>query len=434
MTVNVPTATSPEAERPYKFVIFPLSWVMAHVGRTVEIAKVLRARGHEVVFAGEDGEHPKSRLGHAAAAGFPVVHVREPAWHWAWERFHERGGAVGLYDFCTSQRWAPLDEIVEDIIRVCREQQPDMIIGDSSVGVSTAGHILKLPAAGVMNAYNSFFFKPWSFWKFFLQNWDRFRFAPYRKRVYRNHGVPYVNAIELLRTIPLLSPDLPAFHQPGVDHPNWVAVGPILSEPPCDLPEWFGELNDGTPNVYITMGSTGLLEPLLRRCYDALGKAPYRFVVTTAGQVSEEGMALAPGNFRFARYAPGSRILEHCAAMVFHGGNGTLYQALAAGVPMVALPSHLEQKACLRIPLREGFVIQRKARKITGDQLVAAIDEVVNTPSYRDRAQRHGADVREARGAEKAADIILNTVRNGVPVGANFGSAMGIQGFPGRRF
>jgi UDP:flavonoid glycosyltransferase YjiC (YdhE family) len=87
---------------------------------------------------------------------------------------------------------------------------------------------------------------------------------------------------------------------------------------------------------------------------------------------------------------------------------------------MVALPSHLEQRACIRIPLREGFGVQRKARKITGDQLLAAIDEVVKNPAYREHVQRHRASVGEASGAEKAADIILDTVRKGIVAGARF--------------
>lgn len=418
----------------HKFLMFPLSWVMAHVGRTTEVAKELREMGHEVVFAGEDMHHPKSNLGHAAAAGFRVVPVKEPAWHWAWERFHEGHGLLSFYDFCTSHRWAPLDEILGDYLRVIREEQPDLLVGDASVGVSTAGYILKLPAVGLLNAYNARFFKPFSLWRFFIKNWDRIAFARQRRRVYKAHGVHPVNAIELLRTIPLLSPDLPAFHHVFDEHPNWISVGPMVSEPPCGLPEWYDELADGTTNIYITMGSTGLLDQLLRRCYGALGAAPYRFVVTTAGQVSEETMDMAPGNFRFARYAPGSKILKHCAAMVFHGGNGTMYQALAAGVPMVGLPSHLEQEACIKVPVREGFGLRLNARKTSGARLLRAIDELVNNPTYREKAQLHAPAVREANGARRAAELLVAHARNGVPAGAPYIMPAGVLGFPGRTF
>ena len=100
------------SQRPLKVLVFPLTWVLAHVGRTIEIGKVLRARGHEVVFAGEDPTHPSSRLGHAAAQGFRTVHVQEPAWHYAWKRFHDKGALCGVYDFFTHQKWAPLETIL----------------------------------------------------------------------------------------------------------------------------------------------------------------------------------------------------------------------------------------------------------------------------------------------------------------------------------
>lgn len=392
--------------RPLKIVVFPLTWVLAHVGRTVEIGKELRRRGHEVVYAGAEPGHPSSRLGHAGKNGFRIVHVKEPAWHWAWERFQRYGGAVSFMDFLRHQRWAPLDEIVADIVRVTQEESPDLILGDASIGVTTAGHILGVPAAGVLNAYNARFFRKWSIYRGIIRSMNALYWAPIRARVYAQHGVRPTDAIELLRNTPLLSPDLPELHKPLAEYPHWHAVGPLISEPPFPLPDWYGELNDGTTNIYVTMGSTGLLEPMLTRCYEALGRTPYRYVVTTGGQMSREAMDAAPPNFRFAQYAPGSAILKHCAAMVFHGGNGTMYQGLAAGVPMLALPSHLEQRVGCTVLGSEGFGMTGPARGISGDALVRKIEELLAVPAYRANAWRLRGAVLRANGPVHAADIL----------------------------
>lgn len=400
-----------DADRPLKVLIFPLTWVLAHVGRTIEIAKALRARGHEVVFAGDDPQHPSSRLSHAAANGFRTVHVMEPQWHHAWKRFHDHGASAGIYDFFTHHKWAPLGDILEDMMRVAREEKPDLLLGDASLGVSTIGHILGIPAAGVLNAYNTEFYKPWGFYRGLIRVCDWAYWAPVRKQLYRKYNVPEVDAFDLLERTPLLSPDLETFHAPHGAYPLWRPIGPLLSEPPAPLPDWYSELSDGTVNIYITMGSTGLLDPLLRRAYPALGRAPYRFIVTTGNQVSSETIAAAPSNFRFAAYAPGSKLLEHCAAMVFHGGNGSMYQALAAGVPMLALPSHLEQHASYRVALREGFGRKGSARRITGEQLLREIDTLVHDPSYRTAAWRQRGPVLHANAAEKAASILEEHAR-----------------------
>ncbi len=404
--MNVDERTSTGSTKKLKVLMFPQGFGLAHVGRCVEIARVLRERGHEVVFGGVSTKDPRSKLNQAEVQGFRVLEVKEPYQPYAWDRFHDHGILIALWDIIHCRKWAPLDEILEDIIRVCQEEKPDLILGDASVGVSPAGHILSIPAAGVLNAYNSYFVRPWSFFNFLIHGGEWLHFGRFRRRVYRKFGVKPVNGIRLLRQTPLLSPDLPAFHKSHDSFPLWQSIGPILYEPPSELPDWFDELQDGRTNIYITMGSTGLLEPLLRRCYDALGKSDYRFVVTTAGQVSEEGMALAPDNFRFATYAPGLAIMEHCAAVIFHGGNGSMYQSLAAGKPMIALPGHLEQQLCTQYMMDHKFGIKGAPRSMTGKQLLAAIDTLLTDPSYGENARRFQEEVRIDGGAARAADIL----------------------------
>ena len=395
-----------ETERPMKVVMFPLNWVLAHVGRCIEIGKVLRARGHEVVIAGEDPTHPMSRLDHAQKEGFRTVYVREPAWHWAWERFHKHGVMTSVGDLLRNQQWAPLEEITEDIIRVAKEERADLLVGDASMGVSTAGRILNIPAAGVINAYNAEFMKPWSYQRAGVRIFEFLQWGPARRRVYKNHGVAAMDPFKLMEETPIISPDLKEFHKPVEGFELIQPVGPIISETPFDLPEWYDELSDGRPNVYITMGSTGLLEQLLLRCYEAMGKSKYRFVVTTGDQVTQETMDKAPDNFRFASYAPGTKLLEQCCCMIYHGGNGSMYQALGAGVPMLALPSHMEQQIGTKLVLDQGFSIRDCSRKIKGEQLLAHVERLATEHEFKANAWRLRHLVHASRGAEHAADIL----------------------------
>lgn len=405
-----------ETQKPLKIVVFPLCWVLAHVGRTIEIAKVLRRRGHEVVFAGENPDHPMSRLGHARKQGFRTVRVKEPNWPWAWDRFERLGGMVALHDLIRHQDWAPLEVIMEDIIRVSQEEKPDLILGDASLGVSPAGHVLGIPAAGVFNAYNVKFYKPFTPLRVMIDIMDRTYWGAIRNRVYRRHGVEPISGYDLWHKTLMLSPDLPELFAPLQEFPNWHAIGPLLSEPPFALPEWYNELDDGRTNIYLTMGSTGFLEPLLNRVYDDLGKSDYRFIVTTANQVGEECIRRAPKNFRFATYAPGSKLLELSQAIVFHGGNGTMYQGLASGVPMVALPSHEEQKISAGKMIEHGFGVKGNVRRITGKQLLDKIDQVTSDPAYRANAWRFRSAVRHSNAAEHAADLLEARARAGQQV------------------
>jgi UDP:flavonoid glycosyltransferase YjiC (YdhE family) len=69
-----------------------------------------------------------------------------------------------------------------------------------------------------------------------------------------------------------------------------------------------------------------------------------------------------PPTVRHFDYAPFSRILPRCAALVHHGGIGTTSQALAAGVPQLIMPmAHDQFDNAHRVArLGAGDVIKRR--------------------------------------------------------------------------
>jgi len=404
-----------QSERPLKFILFPLGCLYSHVGRLTEIGKELRDRGHEVVFAGERPDHPRTKMYIPRAAGFRTIYTREPDYRYAWDRFEKHGWLITAWDLLHHQKWAPLDKILESQVQIILSERPDLVVGDATISVSTAAHIAGIPAAGVMNGYASTFIKPTSIFMPMIKIWNALWLARIRNRVYRKHGKKQVNAVRLLRSIPLISPDLQGFYDPPKGWPYWHTVGPIYSEMDIPVPDWFDELDDGRTNVYITMGSTGLLDHFLRKTYDALGTLPYRFVVTTGDQVGDETIAMAPDNFRIAPYIPGTRLLAKCQAMIFHGGNGTLYQALSQGVPMIGLPSHLEQIVCFRPALKNGCGLQFPPRRFSVPRLVQGLEQILHDPSYREAAARFSETIRKQNAVRAAADILEQTAREGRP-------------------
>ena len=128
---------------------------------------------------------------------------------------------------------------------------------------------------------------------------------------------------------------------------------------------------------------------------------------------------MAPRNFRIATYASVSKLLERSQALIFHGGNGTMYQGLAAGVPMIALPCHLEQDICAEIVVKRRVGLAFKPWRVTGRRLTEALNRILEEPAFRENAQRYSAEVRNANGAERAADILETAAREGKPAGAD---------------
>ena len=347
--------------------------------------------------------------------GFRLIRALESDYRYAWDRFEKYGWMITAWDLLRFEQWAPLDKILERQIEIIQEEKPDLVVGDATISVSTAAHITGIPAAGVMNGYAGEFMSPSSLFMPIIRTWNALHLARVRDRVYKKYGKKQVNALNLLRSIPLASPDLPGLFETPKGWPNWNNVGPIYSEPNVPLPDWYDELDDGKTNVYITMGSTGLLDAFLRKTYDTFSRMPYRFVVTACDQISEETWNMAPDNFRIVKHAPGSKILDKCKAMIFHGGNGSMYQSIVAEVPMIALPCHLEQVKCFRPARKHGFGIQFTPRRFRVNALAKALDEIIRNPCYRDATKKFSKAIRETDGAIGAADLFEKTAREGVP-------------------
>jgi len=403
-------------DRPLKFMFAPMSYMLSHVCRCVEIGKVLRDQGHEVVFAVENPERPGWRSHVAVNNGFRCHFTMEQDYGYIFDTF-EKGGflAVGLA-LLRLGSWSPLDKIFEGYIEAIEAEKPDIIVGDASIAASNAAYVKGIPAAGIQNSYAGQFLSWPSITGPAIYLWDKIHLERFRRPVYRKYHVKPINSVSLLKAIPMISPDLEGLY----DYPddwNWKMVGPILSEPPTELPDWFDELDDGKTNIYFSLGTTGMLDPLLRRVYDDLSKLPYRFVVTTGGQASDETVAMAPENFRITDYAPGRAILKRCAAIIFHGGNSTMYQALEAGVPTIALWNQLEQKLTGAMLEKRGMGLCNQARKTTAAWLVNALNEVMENPKYREASRRYSEDVAKAQGAVTAAKILEEIARKGEPCG-----------------
>ena len=108
---------------------------------------------------------------------------------------------------------------------------------------------------------------------------------------------------------------------------------------PADLARF---LDDGPPPVAFTPGSAMLHgADFFAQSAEACRQLGRRGVLLTrhAEQVPRD---LPPGVRHFA-YVPFSQLLPRCAALVHHGGIGTMAQALAAGCPQLIMPLSHDQ-------------------------------------------------------------------------------------------
>jgi sterol 3beta-glucosyltransferase len=163
--------------------------------------------------------------------------------------------------------------------------------------------------------------------------------------------------------------------------------------PPPALAEF---LAAGPPPVYVGFGSMipGDQAGTWKVVVEALGRAGVRGVLAGAPPELAE-----PGGIHVVTDVPHSWLFGRVAAVVHHGGAGTLAAALRAGVPGVTCPFFSDQPFWGERLHRLGAGTRPlPVRGLTPRALGDAIAGAVNDPAMRARADELGARIRAEDG------------------------------------
>jgi UDP:flavonoid glycosyltransferase YjiC (YdhE family) len=181
---------------------------------------------------------------------------------------------------------------------------------------------------------------------------------------------------------------------------------------PAALPDWWDGAGD--PLVYVTFGSVApqmdFFPGLYRAAIDTLGPLPVRLLLTIGRDRDPADLGPLPGNVHVERWVPQADVMPHAAAMVCHGGFGTVRAGLAAGVPMVVQPLFADQPYNARrvAELGAGVALEQGPHGIAG--AAAAVRAVLADPCYADRAAAVAADVRSLPTVDTAVDVLRDLV------------------------
>jgi MGT family glycosyltransferase len=167
-----------------------------------------------------------------------------------------------------------------------------------------------------------------------------------------------------------------------LDDPAWSTAADAWTAPAAD-----------EPLVLVALSSTFQDQGgCVQRVIDAVGSLPVQAIVTT-GPALDPSTLDAPSNVEVRRSAPHSAILPHAAAVVTHGGHGTVIKSLAAGVPLVILPHGRDQTDnAARVVARHAGV--KLAKDSKAKVIATAIAEVLADDAYRVGAAALGEVIR----------------------------------------
>jgi len=186
----------------------------------------------------------------------------------------------------------------------------------------------------------------------------------------------------------------------NVGFPLWDEHG--VTNVPAELEAF---LAAGTPPIVFTPGSAM-----------AHGHLFFHIAVEACKQLGRRGILLTrqkeqipaqlPPEVKHFDYVPFSQVLPRAAALVHHGGIGTLSQALAAGIPHLVMPMAYDQPDNARRLVRLGVALAIPRPKFTLPRVVPALQSLLETPTVQERCLELASSMRGVDAIGRAAQLI----------------------------
>jgi UDP:flavonoid glycosyltransferase YjiC (YdhE family) len=173
----------------------------------------------------------------------------------------------------------------------------------------------------------------------------------------------------------------------------------------ASLPRWWPD--NTVPLAYLSFGSVTASLPIAPDIFslglEAVAELPLR-VLFTVGNLGAVELGPLPANVHVEPWVPQEDVFGEASLVISHGGSGTVFGALAAGLPQVVLPLFADQFAngrrvegagaglCV-----EGTVVNQDGRPRLSardaPRVAAAVAAVLADPSYGAAAGRVAAEM-----------------------------------------
>ncbi len=159
------------------------------------------------------------------------------------------------------------------------------------------------------------------------------------------------------------------------------------------------------PVVYATMGTEFFSTHVMARIISAVGATGAGAVVTTGNEHDPSTIASGSTPVVMRRWIDQDQVLSRVAAVVSHGGAGTVAGALCRGVPLVVVPQGADQFAHARRveELGVGIAVLPSA---SDSELDDAVASVLHDERFRAAAVEIARETALLPGVDVAARLI----------------------------
>jgi UDP:flavonoid glycosyltransferase YjiC (YdhE family) len=402
-----------------KILVLPYTHTLSHISRPLVVAKELRKRGHDIIFA---GHNPKDRF--IKNEGFEVLALDQLDPGELFGRIRK-----GELRFIKDEE---LEKMVEDDRKLFKEVQPDLVLTDGRFSAPLSTGIENLKHAAIVNVssteYRALPYIPFFAW---IPSWlikqesnprmmldilnlklEMFVFdntTSIFKRLSKKYNLHnMVTATNCLtgKDITLLA-DISEYFPTRNLPANYHYIGPLTWKSTSPLPSWWPPEKNDKPLIYVTMGTTGISD-FFHKAYELFKASEMTAIITTGAQVSD--LTNINGKIYVEPFIDGDLAMEASDLVVCHGGNGTIYQALQHGKPIIGIPTIPDQKFNMRRveSLGIGRMLSWEQFVKEPESLLELIKAIKREKSFYQNASRMRDILNKYKAGETAANIILS--------------------------
>ncbi|XP_020043126.1 UDP-glucuronosyltransferase 2A3 isoform X2 [Castor canadensis] len=173
--------------------------------------------------------------------------------------------------------------------------------------------------------------------------------------------------------------------------PNFEFVGGLHCKPAKPLPkemEDFVQSSGENGVVVFSLGSMvkNLTEEKANLIASALAQIPQKVLWRYKGKKPDT----LGSNTRLFDWIPQNDLLGHpkTKAFITHGGTNGIYEAIYHGIPMVGVPMFADQPDNIAHMKAKGAAVEVNMNTMTSADLLSALRDVINDPSYKENAMR----------------------------------------------
>lgn len=182
------------------------------------------------------------------------------------------------------------------------------------------------------------------------------------------------------------------------------------------VPDWLTRPGR-RPRVYATVGTVyNFVERLFAKIMLALEELPVDVLMTVGRNIDPRALGAAPDNVAIERYVPQSLAFAHVDLVLSHAGYGTVFGALAHGLPMVLMSLGADHPLNAERAVALGAAQIIPPRRLDVATIRTTVENALQTPSLRRRSESVREEISSLPPVEDSVALLERLARERAPI------------------